>query len=341
LYFKYFEIPRTATAPTYVERKGLKKYLYTLTSMRGTPAYWELDPTLIFTGLFIVMYGMMFGDIGHGLVLSLFGAFMWKTKYRLLGITREGAATLGVLSLLAGLASMFFGYIYGTMFFLVPLGKPIIAPIHDVYGIIAVALWFGVAQLILAFILNMVNLWIYGDRLGALFSGMGGAGLAFYGSGVVIAYRLATSGFNLAILSSPELAPFISVLIIALLSVVGYGVFEALHYGEKEKLMHAISEVIEMIIAFPANSLSYIRLAAFAMAHEAFGILAENMAGFTGPIASYLVANFLVLGIEGLAVGIQAMRLTYYEFSTKFFKGTGIKFEPVATPISSIEKAKA
>jgi V/A-type H+-transporting ATPase subunit I len=331
LYFRYFEVPRTATAPTYVERKGLKKYLYALTSMRGTPAYCEVDPTLIFTGLFIAMYGMMFGDIGQGLVLSLFGAFMWKTKYRL----------LGALSLLAGLASMVFGYIYGCMFFFVPLSTPIIAPLHDVYGIIAVALWFGVAQLMLAFVLNTVNLWVYGDKLGALLSGMGGAGLAFYGSGVVIAYRLATSGFNFAILSSSEHVPFISVLIISLLSVVGYGVFEALHYGEKEKLMHAIGEVIEMIIAFPANSLSYIRLAAFAMAHEAFGILAENMAGFTGPIASYLVANFLVLGIEGLAVGIQALRLTYYEFSTKFFRGTGIKFEPVASLISSMEKVKS
>jgi V/A-type H+-transporting ATPase subunit I len=341
LYFKYFEIPRTATAPTYVERKGLKKYLYTLTSMRGTPAYWEVDPTLIFTGLFILMYGMMFGDIGQGLVLLLFGAFMWKTKYRLLGITREGAATLGVLSMLAGLSSMVFGYIYGSMFFLMQLGKPIIAPIHDVYGIIAVALWFGVAQLTLAFILNIVNLWMYGDKLGALFSGMGGAGLAFYGSGVAIAYKLATSGFNLAILSSPELAPFISVLIIALLSVVGYGMFEALHHGEKEKLMHAISEVIEMIIAFPSNSLSYIRLAAFAMAHEAFGILAENLASFTGPVASYIVANFLVLGVEALAVGIQAMRLTYYEFSTKFFKGTGVEFEPIASTFSIVEKNKS
>lgn len=338
LYFKCSEIPRASTAPTYSETRGLKKYLYRLTSMRGTPAYWEIDPTFIFTTLFVIMYGMMFGDVGHGLVLLLFGAFLLKTKYRLLGISREGAASLGTFSILAGLSSIAFGCIYGCMFFLKPLAEPIIAPIHDVYGIIAVALWFGVAQLVLAFSLNILNLWLYGDRVGALFGGMGGAGLAFYGAGVVIAYRLATSGFNFAVLSSPDLSPFVALLTFALLSVIGSGIFEYLRFGEKSKVMHAVSEVIEMIIAYPANSLSYIRLAAFAMAHEVFGILAENMTSFAGPLASYLVANLLVLVIEGLAVGIQAMRLIYYEFSTKFFKGTGIGFIPVSAPLGHIEK---
>jgi V/A-type H+-transporting ATPase subunit I len=338
LYFKYSEIPRASMAPTYSETRGLKKYLYRLTSMRGTPAYWEIDPTFIFTTLFVIMYGMMFGDVGHGLVLLLFGAFLLKTKYRLLGISREGAASLGTFSILAGLSSIAFGCIYGCMFFLKPLAEPIIAPIHDVYGIIAVALWFGVAQLMLALSLNILNLWLYGDKMGALFGGMSGAGLAFYGAGIVIAYRLTTSGFNFAVLSSPDLSPFVVLLAFALLCAFGSGVFEYLHFGEKSKVMHAVSEVIEMIIAFPVNSLSYIRLAAFAMAHEVFGILAENMTSFAGPLASYLVANLLVLVIEGLAAGIQAMRLIYYEFSTKFFKGTGVEFIPVSAPLGHIEK---
>ncbi|ABL77746.1 V-type ATPase 116kDa subunit family protein [Thermofilum pendens] len=339
LYFKYSEVPRSAGAPTYIERRGLKKYLYSLTSMRGTPAYWEIDPTLIFTAMFVVMYGMMFGDIGQGLVLSAFGAWLLKTKYRLLGITSEGAATLGALSLMAGISSMVFGAVYGFMFFLKPLAHPIIAPIHDIYEIIAVALWFGVAQLVVAMALNMVNLWRMGDNIGAVFSGMGGLGLLFYLSGVVVAYNLATTGFNLAVLSSPSLTPFLLAILASILGVLGYGLYESIHGGEKEKIMHAVSEVIEMIIALPANSLSYIRLAAFAMAHEAFGILAENLTPSVGEIASYAVANLLVLGIEGLAVGIQAMRLTYYEFSTKFFKGVGVEFKPISTRIRFVTES--
>ncbi|MGC9096576.1 MAG: V-type ATPase 116kDa subunit family protein [Infirmifilum sp.] len=329
LYLKFDEVKRSEKAPSYIENKGLKKYLYRLTSMRGTPSYWEIDPTIIFTGLFTIMYGMMFGDVGQGLLLMIFGLFMLKTKYPLLGISREGAGTLGALATLAGISSMIFGAMYGFMFFLKPLATPILSPIHGVYEIIAVALWFGVLQLLLAMVLNVVNLLHFGDTLGAIFSGMGGMGILFYSSGVAIAYKLALNNFNFSALASPDVTLLLSLVVLSLIVVLSFGIYETITSHHKEKLMHALSEVIEMIIAFPANSLSFIRLAAFAMAHEAFSILAENMALMVGGLASYLVANFLVLGIEALAVGIQALRLTYYEFSTKFFKGEGIEFKPI------------
>ncbi|UNQ74374.1 V-type ATPase 116kDa subunit family protein [Infirmifilum sp. NZ] len=338
LYMKFEDVPRRENAPTYVETRGIRGLLYKLTSMRGTPAYWEIDPTLIFTALFTVMYGMMFGDVGQGLILVLFGLWLLRTKYPLLGIKRESAGTLGALATLAGASSMVFGVLYGFMFFLKQLGTPLISPIHDVYEIISIALWFGVIQLMLAMTLNIVNLVRFGDVVGAVFSGMGGMGILFYASGVMIAYKLASSGFNFAVLSSPDVAVLLWLVAGALIGVLGFGFYEAKFTGHKERLMHAMSEVIEMIIAFPANSLSYIRLAAFAMAHEAFGILAENMAPFAGETVSFLVANFLVLAIEALAVGIQAMRLTYYEFSTKFFKGEGIEFKPIATTAEMVRE---
>ncbi len=329
LYFKVVDIARREKAPTYVESRGLWKYLHSITLMRGVPAYWELNPTLFFTVLFAAMYGMMFGDVGQGILLSLFGAWLLKTRYRLLGITEEGAASLGALALLAGASSIAFGLLYGFVVFLKPLAHPVISPVHDVYEIVAIALWFGAAQLLLGMILNVVNLLMYGDRLGALFSGMGGMGILFYASGIIVAYRLATSGFDLALLSDPSLKPLLLCIACSLISVMAFGVYEAEVKGEREKLMHSVSEVVEMIIALPANSLSYIRLAAFAMAHEAFGILAESMSTMFGEITSLIIANLLVLAIEALAVGIQALRLTYYEFSSKFFKGEGVEFKPL------------
>lgn len=335
LYFKTVDIARREKAPTYVENRGLWRYLHSITAMRGVPAYWELNPTPFFTLLFAAMYGMMFGDVGQGILLSLFGAWLLKTRYRLLGITEEGAASLGALALLAGASSIAFGSLYGFVVFLKPLAHPVISPIHDVYEIMAIALWFGAAQLLLGMTLNIVNLLMYGDRLGALFSGMGGMGILFYVSGIIVAYRLATSGFDLTLLSDPSLQPLLLCVVCSLISVLAFGIYEAKVKGEKEKLMHSVSEVIEMMIALPANSLSYIRLAAFAMAHEAFGILAESMSMMFGEIASLIIANLLVLAVEALAVGIQALRLTYYEFSSKFFKGEGVEFKP----ITSIGKA--
>ncbi|MEM4810652.1 MAG: hypothetical protein QXS92_01930, partial [Thermofilum sp.] len=241
----------------------------------------------------------------------------------------EGAASLGALALLAGASSIAFGLLYGFVVFLKPLAHPVISPVHDVYEIVAIALWFGAAQLLLGMILNVVNLLMYGDRLGALFSGMGGMGILFYASGIIVAYRLATSGFDLALLSDPSLKPLLLCIACSLISVMAFGVYEAEVKGEREKLMHSVSEVVEMIITLPANSLSYIRLAAFAMAHEAFGILAESMSTMFGEITSLIIANLLVLAIKALAVGIQALRLTYYEFSSKFFKGEGVEFKPL------------
>uniref|UniRef100_A0A7C1T6H6 A-type ATP synthase subunit I n=2 Tax=Thermofilum pendens TaxID=2269 RepID=A0A7C1T6H6_THEPE len=328
VYFEVTEVPRGERAPTYFEAKGLRKYLYKLTTLRGVPSYGEIDPTPLFTVLFVTMYGMMFGDVGQGLVLALFGAWLLKTRYRLLGISREGAASLGALALLAGISSMIFGALYGFSVFLKPLAHPLLSPIHDIYGMIAVAICFGVVQLMLAMLMNIVNLVRAGDVLGAIFSGMGGMGILFYSIGVIVGYHIVTSGFNLGVLSAPQLQPLTYILLASLLAVLGYGFFEWKEAKSSEKLMHAVSEVIEMIIALPANSMSYLRLAAFAMAHEVFGILAEYMGTMTGELAGYLVANFLVLIIEGLAVGIQAMRLVFYEFSSKFFKGGGIEFRP-------------
>lgn len=329
LYFKVIDVPRHEKAPTYIEARGIWKHLLPLTLMRGIPVYWELNPTPFLVALFSIMYGMMFGDVGQGLLITLFGAWLLKTRYRLLGISEEGAASVGALALLAGASSVAFGALYGFAVFLKPLTHPILSPVHDIYGIIAIALWFGAAQLLLGMTLNAINLLRYGDRLGALFGGMAGMGVLFYLSGVVVAYRLATSGFDFSSLSDPSLQPMLLCIVVSLASVLAFGVYEAKAKGEREKLMHAVSEVMEMIIALPANSLSYIRLAAFAMAHEAFGILAESMGAMFGEAVGFVTANILVLAIETLAVGIQALRLTYYEFSSKFFKGEGVEFRPI------------
>jgi V/A-type H+-transporting ATPase subunit I len=327
-YFEITEVPRGVQAPTYFEAKGLRRYFYKLTTLRGVPSYWEIDPTPFFTALFVTMFGMMFGDIGQGLVIAFFGAWLLRTRYRLLGMSKEGAASLGALALLSGISSIIFGILYGFSVFLKPLTHPLLSPIHNIYEIIAVAICFGIVQLMLAMLLKVVNLIREGEVLGAIFSGIGGMGLLFYSAGVVVGYHIVTSGFNLGVLSAPQLQTFTYLLLASPLAVLSYGFFEWRRTKSSEKIMHAVQEVIEMIIALPANTMSYLRLAAFAMAHEVFGVLAEQMSTMSGELASYLAANFLVLVVEGLAVSIQAMRLLFYEFSGKFFRGEGTEFRP-------------
>ncbi len=343
LYIKMRDVELGEEAPTYIEHRGILRHFYTLTEMLGTPSYWEINPTPIFTLLFIAMYGMMFGDIGQGLLISLFGLWLYKTKYRLFGISEKGAQTLGALAMLSGVSAAVFGVIYGCLVFLYPLcpHAAIIKPLEDMMGIIAVALIFGVIQLFISFTLSTINHLRIRDYEGAIFGGTTLLGIVYYAAGVYVVYKLAQRGFDLALLASPEVLPGVYLMIGSILALVGYGAYKFLKTGDSEHIMEVLSELIEMMIAYPANSLSYIRLAAFAMAHEAFGLLAEGLVPMAGFAVSYAIANFFVLAIEALAVGIQSLRLIYYEFSTKFYQGTGIPFEPLIRAEVELERLVA
>jgi len=110
-------------------------------------------------------------------------------------------------------------------------------------------------------------------------------------------------------------------------------------------LIQAGVELFEVVISLLSNTLSYVRVGAFAVAHgglsAAIFILAELFSGFLGPIGYWFVViggNLFIVGFEGLIVGIQTMRLSYYEFFGKFFTGGGMRFEPlVLTPAKNEE----
>jgi len=317
--------------PIQVKERGILKWLNPIIFGRDIPSYWEVDPTPFFITLFLIMYGMMFGDIGLGPLVICLGLIIYKMNRPLLGIPPDNLKTVGILMVLSGISSICFGLLYGVVF-LRSFSEPILlSPLHDIFGIIKVALYFGVVQLMVALILNIVNSIIERDVYEIFLSGKGLAGLIYYISGVHIAMILAKTGFNWSSLLEGS---NIIVTMIAL-SCMGIVILGPLYnfFSQKEDigscLSRGMTEFLEMLIAYPANSLSYIRLAAFAIAHEAFGLLADSLAMTIGTIPSSIIANLLVLGIEGFAAGIQAIRLVYYEFSTKFLRGGGAIFKPI------------
>lgn len=329
IYFKLREVRSDEEAPSFITSRGFLGRLSAITLMRGIPGYWEIDPTPIFSLLFALMYGLMFGDIGLGIILTIFGLWLLKTGTPFLGISREGARDLGIVAFVNGLSSVVFGFLYGIAF-LVSLYKPIfLSPLHNMEEMMGVALLFGVVQLILGMSINTINKLALHEYYEALLTGTGLLGIIYYIGGAYLAYHVIISGYDLGVMLSPNLIPVTSAVVGALLMVPLASCIKSKIKGEKEGIMEGVVEAMEMLIAYPANSLSYIRLAAFAMAHEIFGELAINMSTMMGTIPSYIFANILVLGIEGFVVGIQALRLIFYEFSTKFFKGEGIRYEPV------------
>jgi V/A-type H+-transporting ATPase subunit I len=95
-----------------------------------------------------------------------------------------------------------------------------------------------------------------------------------------------------------------------------------------DNIMMGFGHALETFISFLTNSMSYVRLAAFALAHAALGLSAIILGNMIGFLPAFLFLNVLVILIEGMSALIQSMRLTYYEFYTKFYTGGGARYRP-------------
>ena len=328
IYFSLSPVKPGQQAPIQPRLGGFLRPLLMLTYARGIPNYWEVDPSIIFLILFNIMYGMMFGDVGLGAIIMLGGLWLYKTKKKIFDLSEESRKFIGLLAFFCGISSIFFGIMYGIAF-LMRLWPPLwLSPFHDAIQIIKVALIFGVIQLILALVINIINCLLIRDYYNAIFSGTGVLGLAYYIIGIFLAYNIAKSNFDFSVMFTPSLLPFTLTLVIIVITIPISRILGSKFYGKGEA-MESITELIEMLIAYPANSLSYVRLAAFAIAHEVFGIFANTLASTIGFIPSLIIANLFVLVLEGFIVGIQSVRLLYYEFSTKFLRGDGFLFKPL------------
>jgi len=125
----------------------------------GIPRYGEFDPTLLFALTFIAMFGMMFGDLGHGAVIALIGLIAWPRSGRV-------AAFLGM----AGLSSMVFGLFYGSIFGYEHLIHPIwMAPLSDPLLMLQLALYWGIGFILVATVLTILNLVNEGEPEAAAF----------------------------------------------------------------------------------------------------------------------------------------------------------------------------
>jgi V/A-type H+-transporting ATPase subunit I len=98
-------------------------------------------------------------------------------------------------------------------------------------------------------------------------------------------------------------------------------------------LMAWFVELLEIFSGYLSNTLSFMRVAGLGIAHASLMVSFFTLADMTEGIFSFLilvVGNALVIALEGLTAGIQALRLTYYEFFTKFFHGTGKLYTPIS-----------
>ena len=299
--------------PVPVRERGLLQPFAALVQQYGVPRFGEFDPTVLFAITFAAMFGMMFGDIGHGAVIVLIGLLL---RRRLRAFT--------YLFVLAGASAMLFGWLYGSIFGVEHWVHPAwIAPMSDPIYMLTVALGWGVAFLTLGSAIAISNRLLSGDQAGALFGPGGLFSLILYLAllGGLVSF-VQGNGF-------PLLAT--TMILVTLLLLVGYQ-WQSSDAPYGERLFTTLIETFEIVNSYVASSLSFLRVAAFSLNHVALSLAVFTLANSMGTVGHWItlvLGNLFVIVLEGIIVAIQTLRLEYYEGFSRYFYGDGTPFKPL------------
>ena len=298
-----------------------------------TVPYADLDPARLAGVAYVVMFGMMFGDAGQGLLLVVAGLLIrflkvpWLERYRRTWLFITGA----------GVMAVFFGILYGEFFgpthvlpvlWLEPLEEPI--------PLIVAALVLGAVLLAGSYALGTINRVREGGWGYALYarSGLAGA-LLFAAIGLVAWGLLAGSGVILV---------FAGVAALIALVFIFIGLFAESGGGATGGLQATV-ELVDTVVQLASNLVSFTRLAAFGLTHAALMMVVwQATTAIWEPgwriipaILMFVLGNILTFALEGLVAGIQALRLEYYELFSRVFAEEGRPFRPWTPALGSAD----
>jgi V/A-type H+-transporting ATPase subunit I len=330
----------------------------------GAPLYGSIDPTFFVAIFFTLLFGIMFGDVGQGCVLLLLGLLIKQRKIKFLASFKSFGGPL----VYVGIFSMFMGLLYGGVFsnetlletptraltgFLADTGLGRLLNIHETGKILHLmpekgsidklfyffgfTLSLGVILNSIGLIFNISNQFSAKNYESALFSKTGLAGALFFWWIIGIAVRMIAGGrlywFDVPCIAVPLLCIFFGPLLWRFLS------------GEKPKkkegflvfIMEGIVEILETLSSYISNSVSFLRVGAFALSHTVLSFITFTMAELVGrdslfgsmfSVVVVIFGNLIIIVLEGMIVAIQVTRLQYYEFFSKFWTESGVKFVP-------------
>lgn len=338
VYFSDAKIELSKSPPVKLKNSFLAKPFEFYTEMYGVPKYNEIDPTLFIAITYTVIFGIMFADVGQGIILSIVGYLMWKLK----------KMKIGPILIPCGISSAVFGLVFGSVFgfehLLDPLYKSLFnldeKPIEvmssdSIILILLSAVAIGIFLVITAMCLNVYSSFKQGDIGKALFGSSGIAGIIFYSAivfGVAGQLLLGLSIFNLPYILGLIVFPY---LLIFFSEPLG-GLIKREPDWQPESwggyIMEHLIESIEFLLEYVTNTVSFLRVGAFVLVHAGMMMVVFVLAETAGAVAYWPVVvfgNIFVMVLEALLVSIQVLRLEYYEMFSRFYSGEGRAFEPV------------
>ena len=319
--------------PTKLKNPKLFKPFEMYIKMYGLPAYNEMDPTWFVALTYSFIFGAMFGDVGQGLLLFIGGFLLYKFKHITLA---------GIISC-AGVFSTFFGFMFGSIFGFEDVLKPLwIRPIDHMTTlpflgklntVFIVAVAFGMFLIIVAMILHIINAAKSKDVEGTWFDANGVAGLVFY-LAVVVTIVLFMTGNPLPGGIVMGVMFGVPLLLIFLKEPLARRIekrADKMETGPGMYVVQGFFEMFETLLSYFSNTISFIRIGAFAVSHAAIMEVVLQLAGAESGHPNWIgviFGNLFVCGFEGLIVGIQVLRLEYYEMFSRFYSGSGRAFNP-------------
>ena len=315
--------------PTLLRNNPLFRAFQDIVSMYSLPSYGEIDPSPIVAISFILFFGFMFGDIGHGLMIFLGAMFMVKR-----GMMKR---SFGLVIKSAAVSSMVFGGLYGSVFGMEDIVPAIwLSPMHDTNKLLIIAICLGVFMISLGLILNMIKQYRARDFGRLLFDGQGMAGLVLYWTTAALA-AIYMTGTKISETAADIMWAGIGLMILLMIFRDILARYLLRQKDEKESVVLNLFEIMHSLMSFVSNTASFVRLAAFALNHVGLSMavimLSEMVHSLPGGIVMkgiiLVVGNIVIVCLEGLIVFIQTLRLEYYEFFGKFYKGGGSEFKPV------------
>jgi len=319
--------------PTIIENPKWIKSFSSLVKLYGLPKYGEIDPSVFFALSYILLFGIMFGDLGQGLVLVLLGFAIYKNKIKFI---KNQDISYILISL--GSSSMLFGTFYGSLFGMEDLIPAlVIRPMDNIMFWLGFTVMIGIFLLITSMIFNLFNSFKNKDYAEALFSDSGLSGLILY---LFMLSNLAFYGLQNRLLIP---ASFSAVIVISLLLLIFFKEpLGNLLIGKKfsidkkisEYLLESIFELFDTVLGYLSNTLSFLRVGAFTLNHAGLSmaviILSQMMSNNAGSLLILIAGNIVIMVLEGVVVGIQILRLEFFEIFSKFYSGSGREFNPLS-----------
>ena len=315
------------TPPTKLKNNFMVRPFEFLVNMYGAPNYNEIDPTPFFAITYLLLYGMMFGDLGQGLVFVGLSFFVDKIN-----------KTFGALIRRIGISASIFGILYGSFFGIEDLIPTLlIKPFNNIMTVLMASVAFGVLLMVISYIIGIYNKLVkQKDVEEAIFGKEGLAGLMMMISFILII-------LNIVKINPMPIFVGIIILVISIVMMVFKqpisrslgGEYPLYDQSKSDYYVESSFSIIEALLSVFSNLVSFTRVGAFAINHVGLYMAFEVMSKLVGiefiGIIILILGNVLIIGLEGMIVFIQGLRLEFYEMFSKYYQGNGRLFRPINT----------